>query len=251
MLNIVVPMAGRGSRFAVAGYADPKPLIQFGGRPMIQWVIDNIRPSRPHRFIFICLAEHLTRYPRLRPQLELLCPGCLVIPVDTVTEGAACTVLLARRHIDCSDALMIANSDQFVELPIDSYLGRLDEERADGLIMTFWSDNSKWSYCRLRADGTVAEVVEKKVISHDATVGIYNFARGRDFVAAADEMIARDLRVNGEFYVAPTYNILIERGSRVIVAATGREYDGMHGLGTPEDLQQFMRTEAYLALAVA
>lgn len=245
MLNIVVPMAGRGSRFAAAGYTDPKPLIEFGGRPMIQWVIENIRPARPHRFIFICLAEHLTRYPKLRSRLEEICPECHIVTVDHVTEGAACTVLLARQFINNYDALMIANSDQYVELAINGYLERLDATRADGLIMTFWANDPKWSYCRLRPDGTVSEVVEKQVISNDATVGIYNFSRGADFVAAADAMIALDRRVNGEFYVAPTYNLMIERGARVITAATGREGAGMHGLGTPEDLKRFMQSELY------
>lgn len=233
-------MAGRGSRFATVGYTDPKPLIRFGGRPMIQWVIDNIRPSQPHRFIFVCLGEHLVRYPQIRPQLEALCPGCAIVTVDQVTEGAACTVLLARDLINNDNALMIANSDQFVDLPIDDYLRKLESEKAAGLIMTFWSDHPKWSYCRLRADGTVSEVVEKQVISNDATVGIYNFARGRDFVAAADEMIAKNLRVNGEFYVAPAYNLMIARGARIVVASTGREGEGMYGLGTPEDLTKFI-----------
>ena len=245
MLHIVVPMAGRGSRFAAVGYTDPKPLIPLGGRPMIQWVIDNIRPARPHRFVFICLAEHLERYPAIRPRLEQLCPGCAIVTVREVTQGAACTVLLARDLIDRDDPLMIANSDQFVELAIDDYLRRLDDAHADGLIMTFWADHPKWSYCRLRPDATVSEVVEKQVISHDATVGIYNFARGRDFVAGADAMIARQLRVNGEFYVAPVYNLLIERGARIVIAATGREGAGMHGLGTPEDFLRFQQTQVY------
>ena len=240
MLNIVIPMAGRGSRFADAGFTDPKPLIKFGGKPMIQWVVDNIRPARSHRFIFLCLADHLARYPRLRPELEEICPGCVIVPIAQVTEGAACKVLLAREWIDSNDPLMIANSDQYVELAIEDYLKALDEGGADGLIMTFWADHPKWSYCRLRADGTVAEVVEKKVISNEATVGIYNFARGRDYVAAADAMIARDLRVNGEFYVAPVYNLLIERGARIITAKIDRGAEGMHGLGTPEDLSRFL-----------
>jgi dTDP-glucose pyrophosphorylase len=248
-LNIVVPMAGRGSRFAQAGFTDPKPLIRFGGRPMIQWVIDNIRPERPHRFIFLCLAEHLANYPTLRPQLERLCPGCEIVSVGHVTEGAACTVLLARELINSDAPLMIANSDQFVELSIDAYLARLDAGSADGLIMTFWADHPKWSYCRLSLDGTVAEVVEKKVISNDATVGIYNFARGRDFVAAADVMIAQDLRINGEFYVAPVYNLMIARGARIVVSSTGRIGAGMHGLGTPEDLAAFQQSDIYRQLA--
>ncbi len=246
-MNIVVPMAGRGSRFAAVGYVDPKPLIDVGGKPMVQWVIENVRPARPHRFIFICLAEHLDRYPKIATTLRALCPGCEIVTVNSVTEGAACTVLLARQFINNHQPLMIANSDQYVELGVDDYLHKLDVSQADGLIMTFWSDHPKWSYCRLRPDGTVSEVVEKQVVSNDATVGIYNFARGRDFVAAADAMIARNLRVNGEFYVAPAYNLLIEKGARIIVAATGCESAGMHGLGTPEDLQCFIRTPVFAA----
>jgi dTDP-glucose pyrophosphorylase len=242
-------MAGRGSRFAQAGYIDPKPLIEFGGRPMIQWVVDNLRPSRPHRFIFLCLAEHLERYPALRPRLEGLCPGCVIIPVAAVTQGAACTVLLAREWIDTSAPLMIANSDQFVELAVDDYLGVLDETRADGLIMTFRSDHPKWSYCRLRPDGSVSEVVEKQVVSNEATVGIYNFAHGADYAAAADAMMASDLRVNGEFYVAPTYNVMIARGARILPSLIRQDGTGMHGLGTPEDLDLFLRTEAFRRLA--
>lgn len=245
MLNIVVPMAGRGSRFANVGYRDPKPLIRFGGKPMIQWVVQNITPLAPHRFIFLCLAEHLQQYPHLPVTLREISPGCEIVPVEGVTEGAACTVLLARRFIECDEPLMIANSDQFVALDINRYLAVMDSERADGLIMTFDADDPKWSYCRLRSDGTVSEVVEKQVVSHEATVGIYNFRHGRNFVEAADAMIARDLRVNGEFYVAPTYNQLIERGAKIVVARTGREYDGMYGLGIPPDLEYFQSTDLY------
>lgn len=238
-MNIVVPMAGRGSRFAVAGFTDPKPLIPIDGRPMIDWVVENIRPTRPHRFVFICLAEHLVRYPRIEQHLLELCPGCVLVTVNAVTEGAACTVLLAKDHINSDEPLMIANSDQFVDLNIDEYLGHMDSAKADGLIMTFWSDHPKWSYCRMAPDGLVTEVVEKKVISNEATVGIYNFARGSDYVRSAEAMIRENRRVNGEFYVAPTYNILIESGARIVTQGTGREGSGMYGLGVPEDLALF------------
>jgi len=234
-------MAGRGSRFANAGYTDPKPLIPVGGRPMIQWVIENIRPSRPHRFIFICLEEHLERYPKVPAKLIELCPGAAILPVNAVTEGAACTVLLAREHIDNELPLMIANSDQIVDLPIDDYLASGDEEAVAGLIMTFWSNDPKWSFCRMRANKTVSEVVEKEVISNEATVGIYNFTRGHDFVRSAESMIHHNLRVNGEFYVAPCYNQLIKEGANILVARTGKERAGMYGLGTPGDLDFFKR----------
>ena len=152
VLQIVVPMAGRGSRFASAGYTTPKPLIPVGGRPMIQWVIENIRPRRAHQFTFICLAEHLEKYPEVPAELRRICPGCDIIPVRAVTEGAACTVLLAKDLINSDDPLMIANSDQIVDLDINDYLAAGDAPDVDGLIMTFWSDHPKWSYCRLRPD---------------------------------------------------------------------------------------------------
>lgn len=245
MINIVIPMAGRGSRFADAGFTDPKPLIPVGARPMIEWIIENIRPLRPNQFTFLCLQEHLDRYPAVPAKLSEICPGCNIVPVKGVTEGAACTVLLAREHIDNEAPLMIANSDQIVDLPIDEYLAHMDDPVVGGLIMSFWSDHPKWSYCRMRQDGSVSEVVEKQVISNEATVGIYNFAKGSDFVRAADAMIAKNLRVNNEFYVAPCYNQLIEEGMRVVVARTGKEYDGMYGLGIPSDLEFFKTTEYF------
>lgn len=238
-------MAGRGSRFANVGYTDPKPLISVGGKPMIQWVIENVRPAQEHQFTFICLNEHLQRYPEVPATLRALCPGCNIVTVNEVTEGAACTVLLAKDYINNNDPLMIANADQLVELDIDVYLAEMDKRAADGLIMTFEADHPKWSYCRMSDHGTVTEVVEKQVVSNEATVGIYNFRRGSDYVRAAERMIELNLRTNNEFYVAPTYNQLVDEGGKVLVVRTGREYDGMYGLGTPEDLAFFKTTTIY------
>ena len=248
-LNIVVPMAGRGSRFAGAGYAVPKPLIPLGGRPMISWVIENVRPRRPHRFVFLCLEEHLATFPEVRRMLTAACPGCGIVTIDEVTEGAACTVLKAREFIDSPAPLMIVNSDQYVDCEIDRYLDAGDAPGTDGLIMTFWADDAKWSYCRLGDDGAVREVVEKKVVSNHATVGVYNFRHGSDFVRAAEAMIALNLRVNGEFYVAPVYNQLVATGGRVVIFDVGREGDGMFGLGIPEDVEFFKTTRVFRAAA--
>lgn len=239
MLNVVVPMAGRGSRFADVGFELPKPLIEVHGRPMIQLVVENLRPVREHRFVFLCLAEHLDRYG-LRERLEDIAPGCEIVLVDRVTEGAACTVLLARDIIDSDDAMMVANSDQWVDVEIDEYLSLGDEPNVDGLIMTMWADHPKWSYVRLDYDDRIVEVVEKEVVSNEATVGVYNFARGRDFVEGADEMVRRDLRVGGEFYVAPVYNQLIERGAHLRYFNVGSAGNGMYGLGTPDDYYAFV-----------
>jgi dTDP-glucose pyrophosphorylase len=236
MLNIVVPMAGRGSRFADAGYTLPKPLIPIHGHPMIRVVIDNLTPSGDHLFHFLILREHAERY-QLDAHLQAWAPGCRIIFVDSVTEGAACTVLLAREFIENDHPLMIANCDQYIDADIDAYLQSMND--ADGLIMTMWADDPKWSFVRRDAQGRVVEVVEKQVVSNEATVGIYNFRRGADFVQAAEAMIAAGLRVNNEFYVAPTYDQLIHRGARIECHSIGRLDAGMHGIGVPADLNAF------------
>ena len=152
MINVVVPMAGRGARFTAAGYDMPKPLVPVGGRTMIELVVDNVRPAGEHRFIFLALREHL-RAHGVAQTLERIAPGCEIVVVDEVTEGAACTVLLARELIDTPQPLMIANSDQWVEDGIEGYLARLDDASIGGLIMTMWADHPKWSYARIGEDG--------------------------------------------------------------------------------------------------
>ena len=234
MVNIVLPIAGRGSRFRQAGFALPKPLIPVHGRPMIEVVVENIRPTVSHRFTFVALEEHLDKLG-LRCVLERIAPGCNIVAISGVTEGAACTVLCARNQINNDDPVMIANSDQWVRADMDESLSVMTREHADGLIMTMWADHPKWSYARLNAKGQVVEVVEKQVVSHHATVGIYNFRVGRDFVRAAERMIEQNIRVNNEFYVAPVYNQIIAEGANVLTFNLGRVGDGMWGLGTPED----------------
>jgi dTDP-glucose pyrophosphorylase len=238
MLQIVIPMAGRGSRFAKEGYQLPKPLIPVHSVPMIQLVIENIKPSMPHRFTFICQQSHLDEF-HLADHLRTWAPGANVIGIDHVTEGAACTVLLAKEFINSADALMIANCDQFIDFDINDYLAQMDREQLHGLIMTMKAHDPKWSYVGFDAAGKVNTVVEKKVISDEATVGVYNFRHGAEFVAAAEEMIAKNLRVNNEFYVAPTYNQMIEKGAKIGVYSIGSVGAGMYGLGIPEDLKEF------------
>lgn len=239
MLNIVIPMAGRGSRFAKVGYQMPKPLIDVHGRYMIEYVIQNIRPKKEHRFIFLCLQEHLEKYD-LAAKLKSIEPTCIVVPVDHVTEGAACTVLLSEKYINNDDELMIANSDQYVDINIDDYLAKMEETKTDGLIMTMFADDPKWSFIKFDDNNFVTEVKEKEVISNEATVGIYNFKHGKDFVYNAHKMIANNERVNGEFYVAPVYNLMIQNGAKLSYYNIGSVDNGMYGLGIPEDLNKFL-----------
>lgn len=245
MLNIVIPMAGRGSRFVLAGYTDPKPFISVGGNPMIELVIRNLRPARPHRFIFVCQQAHLNRY-NYSSRLQILAPGCEIIGLPELTEGAACTVLLAASLIDNNQPLMIANADQWVNIDINNFLAKADQLRTDGLIMTLTAVDPKWSYVQRDRQGHVCRVVEKEVVSDEATVGIYHFRRGLDFCRQAREMVASGDRSLGEYYVAPVYTRMYANGLRNIdTYHVGSE---MYGLGTPQDLTVFLDSPA-LALA--
>jgi NDP-sugar pyrophosphorylase family protein len=239
MLTIVVPMAGLGSRFQTAGYNDPKPLIPVHGIPMIEVVINNLRPRSPHGFVFICQDEHDRQYG-LRRFLRSVEPTCDVICIDGLTEGAACTVLKAKTRIDNDRPMMIANCDQWINFSIDDYLAAFDQSGADGFIMTMTADSPKWSFVKRDAAGQVSAVIEKQVVSDEATVGIYNFAKGSDFVRAAEFMIDANVRVNNEFYVAPTYTQLISWGRRIETLSVGDDRSGMYGLGTPPDLEHFL-----------
>lgn len=237
MLNIVVPMAGRGSRFAEAGYVNPKPLIDIFGHPMIEYVTKNITPDCGHRFIYVCQEEHLEKF-ELEKELKRMAPECEIVAIDHITEGAACTVLLAEKYIDNQDELMIANSDQYVTMDINAYLTAMGNN--DGLIMTMPADDPKWSFIKFDENGYVQLVREKEVISNEATVGIYNYKHGADFVAFAHQMIEKDIRVNNEFYVAPVYNEMIEAGKKIVYHNVGKS---MYGLGIPTDLNYFMEQE--------
>nr|WP_314633328.1 glycosyltransferase family 2 protein [uncultured Oribacterium sp.] len=237
MLNIVVPMAGRGSRFSNAGYKMPKPLIDVHGHYMIEYVTKNLTPQIEHRFIYICQEEHLEKY-QLEKYLRQIAPNCVVVTVDHITEGAACTVLLAEEYINSNDPLMIANSDQYIDTDINHYLRQMKNH--DGLIMTMPANDPKWSFIKVDEKNLVSMVREKEVISNEATVGVYNYKHGKDFVKYSHLMIGKNIRVNNEFYVAPVYNEMIDAGMKITYFDVGEK---MYGLGTPEDLSEFLKTE--------
>ena len=233
-MNVLIPMAGAGRRFSDAGYLFPKPLIEINNKPMIQWVIESLNLSA--NYIFIIQKEHQKKY-NIKSVLNILQPNCKIIELDSLTEGAACTTLLAKKYINNSDPLIIANSDQYINWNSSKALYDFNTKNLDGAILTFEAIHPKWSYAKCDENGYVTEVAEKKVISKNATVGIYYWKHGYDYVSSAEEMIKKNIRVNNEFYVCPTYNELIAKNKRVKI----HKIDKMWGLGTPEDLNNFIR----------
>jgi NDP-sugar pyrophosphorylase family protein len=232
-------MAGRGSRFADAGYTLPKPLIQIHGVPMIKVVVENLAPKQEHRFIFVAQQEHIDKYD-LTPKLKSYAKNVEVIGINGITEGQVCTALLAKEFFNNDEPLMNANSDQYIDFDISEYLDAMASRKLDGMIMTMKSQDPKWSYAKTDESGIVVETAEKKVISPDATVGIFNFAKGSDLVRSAEQMIKDNIRVNNEFYTCPCYNYLVREGKKIGIYPIGEEYNGMYGLGIPKDLDFFI-----------
>jgi beta-phosphoglucomutase-like phosphatase (HAD superfamily)/dTDP-glucose pyrophosphorylase len=232
-LNVLIPMAGAGSRFAQAGYTFPKPLIEVRGKPMIQVVVENLNIEA--NYIFLVQREHYETY-NLKYLLNLIAPGCKIVQVDGLTEGAACTTLLAKEYIDNDAPLVMANSDQFVEWNSNECMYAFSADSIDGGILTFKATHPKWSYAKLDEDGFVSEVAEKKVISDEATVGIYYWRHGSDYVKYAEQMISKNIRTNGEFYTCPVFNEAVGDGKKVRV----KNIEKMWGIGTPEDLNYFL-----------
>ena len=234
-MNIVMPMAGRGSRFADVGYREPKPMIQVKGKPMYAWAMDSLPLKLARRVIFICLKEHLdgfgleedirTRYAALDP---------VIVPLTKVTEGQACTVLEAREHINRDEPLIIYNADTWCRTSMDKSLPTLPKSVA-GVLGVFEAPGDKWSFARTDATGRVVEVAEKKRISSHASTGLYHFTSGAEFVSEADAMIEGNQRVNNEFYVAPVYNRMIAKGRELRIDVAQEVWV----LGTPEDLAHF------------
>lgn len=239
MINVLIPMAGAGSRFSKAGFTKPKPFIDVAGKPMIVRVLENL--ALPDvRYILVARREHMQAEAELVHKIERKYQAAFV-EIDGLTEGTACTVLHARKLINNDTPLLIANSDQIVDFDPQDFVNNCLRRNLDGSILTFEDKarDPKWSFARIGADDLVLEVKEKQAISAFATVGIYLFRRGVDFVDAAIEMMLQQDRVNNEYYTCPTYNYLIRARKKIGIYNVAPE--AMHGIGTPEDLAAYLQ----------
>jgi NDP-sugar pyrophosphorylase family protein len=235
MLTIIIPMGGEGKRFAESGYTFPKPLIEIDGRPMIELVVGNLRPSEAHQFVFVCRKDHIEQYA-LSDVLRQVSPKCRVVPMEGPTAGALCSVLLGLQAEDNTKELIVANADQVLDFSIDDFLRNARDLSADGSIITFPSTHPKWSYVRVE-DGLVVAAAEKRPISPHATAGLYYFSRVCDFVKASESTLIKNAALRNEFFVCPVYNEFVLQGKRISIYPIPRE--SMHSLGTPEDVERY------------
>ena len=236
-MNVIIPMAGEGRRFSDVGYDKPKPLIDVLGKSMIQAVIDNLQlNSFEGNRIFIIQKSHEKEF-NLSAIIEMYCPKAIIVQIDGVTEGPACTALIAKKFID-KEPLIIVNCDQIID---DFSVRDLKEfariNGADGVLGAFISTSKKNSYMQLDPNGEVTDVKEKIVISNTATNGLHFWSNGLDFVLSAEKMIEQNERYNNEFYIAPTYNHLIKEGKKILPFF----YNLHFPIGTPEDLKKYIK----------
>jgi len=240
MINVIIPMAGMGSRFVDKGYSKPKPFIEFRNKPMVEHVLENLKIPNAQYFL-IARKEHVDIEYKAVKNIEKNYKAQFIV-IDKLTEGTACSVLYARKFINNNTPLLIANSDQIIDVDINRFVDDCYDRNLDGSILTFIDKerNSKWSFAKIDKNRFVTEVKEKVPISEYATVGIYLFSKGYDFVNGAIDMIVNNDRVNNEFYTCPVYNYLIKEKKKIGVFNISQEE--MHGIGTPEDLAKYIRS---------
>lgn len=254
-MKIVLPIAGRGSRFKAQAdknpeYNKPKPIIDVKGYPMVRWSTGSL-PFVKHRnqkidsdllvedkdIVFIALREHDNDHEMGNVLRDIYGDRINIIYLDKVTRGAAETALMAKEYINSDEPVIISDSDHFLDGK--ALFDEITKNPGiDGLIPVFKVEdgNPKWSFSRLGKDGYVDLVAEKQPISIWANIGAYYFGSGKKFVEAAEEMISGNELTNGEFYLAPVYNKIIQKGGKVKLAYPKYVY----GLGTPEDLEYFL-----------
>lgn len=233
-LRVVIPMAGEGKSFQTAGYVFPKPLIDINGKPMIQWVVENINVDG--KFIFIVQKKHLETY-NMQYLLNLIAPGCEIISVEGPGGGAATSVLQAKHLFDDDSPIAIINSDQVINWNSNEFFYAMAADECDGGIVTFESTHPKWSFVRTGDDGFATEVAEKKPISNLATAGVYYFKKGKDFIKYTEQMIDSDIRTLNEFYVCPVYNEYIRDEKKIRVFPVKK----LWSFSTPKDVEFFIQ----------
>lgn len=227
--KLIMPMAGNGTRFADAGYQDPKPLINVRGKPMFVQAVENIGLEFDEK-IFIVQKSH-----NIKQRVLDYYPDAHVVEIDGVTDGAARSVLLADPYVSNEDAVFISNCDQLIDWDAVDFKNKMNN---NGIILTFECPdrNPKWSFAKTNATGRVTQVAEKNPISDIATTGHYYWSHWITFKNSAHEMILNNDRFNNEFYLCPVFNYTIAAGGSVVTSNVAK----MHGLGTPEDLQAWL-----------
>lgn len=234
-MDVVIPIASEEPAFEKSDFGCPRPLVRIDGRPVIRWATDCLQGiANESSYIFPVLQSHIKKYSIDEALKDIFNNQISIVPIREKTEGAAETVLKAEQHISQSE-LIILFGDQYIEADIKQRITQAGD--IDGLIPVFKSSDPKWSYAATTRGKTVTKVAEKEVISQHATVGLYYFTNGMDFVKGVKKMMSKNIRTNGLFYVCPVYNEIINMSKNVEIMPVSR----MNPLSSPEHVKSFER----------
>ncbi|MEN8211696.1 MAG: glycosyltransferase family 2 protein [Thermodesulfobacteriota bacterium] len=237
-VNVLVPMAGQTMLFDKHEYPYPKSLIEIDEKTMIEHVINNLSAVHNiNQFIFVVNEEDCRKH-HLDNILGLLTNGqCQVIKIRKETKGAACSALLAIKHINNDDELIIANGDQIFMDDLNRVLQLHRENSLDAAVIIFNSVHPRWSYVRLDENGMVIETAEKRPFSRQAIAGFFYFRQGKFFIKAAMNMIKKDASVNGSFFIAPSLNEMVLDKKRIGVYTI--DNDKYHTFHSPQKINEY------------
>jgi len=229
-MNIVIPMAGLGSRFSDAGYTTPKPFIEIEGKPMILEAVNTL--GFEGNYIFIIRKDEY-----IKNKMKEIFPDSQIIEVDYLTDGPASSVMLAKEFINNDEELIVANCDQIMWWDAETVIKQIRVMDYDGVVVTYHETTPKNSYARINRKGYVTKMAEKQVISNVSLNGIHYWKKGKYFVESTESMVEKNIRFNNEFYVSLTYNQMIEKGLKVGIYHIPNEFH--NAVGTPDDLNRY------------
>jgi len=239
-MNVVIPMAGLGTRFPKEKYKNPKPLIDVLGKPMIQCAIESLNLDAKYHYV---IREEQKN--DVYDLLNKITPGCEIITIKETTGGPADSVLLFEKQIDNDEELVVANCDQIMWWDSEMFLVNARHPKYDGVVVTYHTDTPKNSYAKLNNLGFVTKIREKEVISHTSLNGIHYWKKGHDFVKSAKLMKKHnDTAPNGEYYVGPTYNYMITHMHKSVGVYHIPNFQH-NPVGVPEDLEHYIAKVLY------
>ena len=234
-MNILIPMAGEGSRFKIKGFNRPKPLIKIDDVCLIEKAVSTL--GIKGKYIFITRKYKNEEFNKeLNQILNNIAPGCIIHQIDYLTDGATATCLIAKKYINNQIPLIITNCDQSLDWDSNNFLDSLKD--VDGCVVTYNSSNPKNSFIDLDSRGNALRLTEKDPISDIALIGLHYWKQGSDFVESAEQIISNKIKSRNEYYIAPTYNVLIDKGKKI----TNYHIDKNQyiSLGSPEDVTTYI-----------
>ena len=234
-LHLIMPMGGGGTRFGNVGYESPKPLIDLHGKPFFYYATKSITDYIDVASLtFVVLKEHIDRFEIDKRILEYF-PNASIEVIPEVLPGAVLTCMAGVKNLPDGEAVLFNDCDHaFVCEKFSEYINTSEctDELLDGALLTFESNEDKFSYAAFDENGYVNKTVEKQVISSDAICGAYYFNNRKTFEESATEYLTKC--EYKEFFMSGVYNVMCEHGLKIKTFRT----DEHISFGTPDEYEE-------------